>query len=385
MSESTMTQVRIVPETGAYGTPDAVAATNINVSTVQIKESPTMQNPNMLRGDLRRYSDEELENIGSVELATKLQFGNTTLLQQGFLLNEYETVTVTGTTISFNNAGVISDSGNGLGSFLVGDLVYVSGSDDNDGWHGYVTAKAAGSLTVQTPTVTEAAGASITVQTTRCRDAADFTLNAFSAEWQDTDLDKFLNSSGLRVVDQGLKWASGGSYAEETYTLSGKVPQEALATLGTGAPTAAPTGSFLNAVGDFSNLRFGAEASALIISSFDLKNQRNNGPIRGVGRGVGPADIRLGDMTNTLTLDYYWGDDAGSAFYTLNKARGTTSAWWTTPNSAGDYAFALPALKFGEAQIEVGEVNKRKMGHGVLTAYAHPTWNYQYGIYKRTA
>jgi hypothetical protein len=207
MSESTMTQVRLVPETGTYGTPDAVAAQNINVSTVQIKEAPTMQNPNMLRGDLRRYSDEELENIGSVELATKLQYGNTTLLQQGFLLNEYATVTVTASTISFNNAGVISDYGNGLGSFLIGDLVYISGAGQNanNGWHGFVTAKAADSMTVQSTTATEVAGAAITIQTTRCRDAADLSFNAFSAEWQDTDLDKFLNSSGLRVVDQGLK------------------------------------------------------------------------------------------------------------------------------------------------------------------------------------
>lgn len=72
---------------------------------------------------------------------------------------------VTGTTISFDNSNSILDSASGLGGFLVGQRVEVSGSVSNDGIY-TITSVAAGELGVSETTATEAAGASITVAQT---------------------------------------------------------------------------------------------------------------------------------------------------------------------------------------------------------------------------
>jgi hypothetical protein len=70
---------------------------------------------------------------------------------------------IKGTTISFTSGATISDSGNGLGSVGVGDLIQVRGSPKNSRtWE--VTAAAAGSLTVLPAMVTtESAGAALQI------------------------------------------------------------------------------------------------------------------------------------------------------------------------------------------------------------------------------
>ena len=73
---------------------------------------------------------------------------------------------VEGTTVSFTGGSTVSDSGNGLGSFIVGLPVLISGAATNAN-NGLVlpSAVAAGSLTVQGKTVvTESAGANIEVR-----------------------------------------------------------------------------------------------------------------------------------------------------------------------------------------------------------------------------
>jgi len=76
--------------------------------------------------------------------------------------------TLTGTGISFTRnasaADTIADSGSGLGAFSVGDVIQVSGGD-NDGLVALLTAVASGSVTLHTrvKVTTEAAGTSITL------------------------------------------------------------------------------------------------------------------------------------------------------------------------------------------------------------------------------
>ena len=73
-------------------------------------------------------------------------------------------VLVTGTTISFAASDTINDSGNGLGAFLVGTRIRVSGGTVNSGEF-LVATVAAGSVTV-TPAIisTESAGGMVTVE-----------------------------------------------------------------------------------------------------------------------------------------------------------------------------------------------------------------------------
>ena len=65
------------------------------------------------------------------------------------ICNPHTTAVFSGNTVSFSNAGRISDSGNGFGIFAVGDVINLRGSTSNDGIY-TVDAVAAGYLPAPT-------------------------------------------------------------------------------------------------------------------------------------------------------------------------------------------------------------------------------------------
>ena len=78
-------------------------------------------------------------------------------------LNGRDGIQLRGTGIAFAATNSITDSGNGLAVFSVGDSIRVEGSASNNGRF-TVTSVAAGTLGVAETVVTEAAGNSILLQ-----------------------------------------------------------------------------------------------------------------------------------------------------------------------------------------------------------------------------
>jgi hypothetical protein len=320
-------------------------------------------------------------------LPTLLPFGNFShLLYEGLLGNDWSsTITVTGTTISFTSGtGVIADSGNGFASFAVGDLVYISGAAQtgNNGWHGLVTAKAAGSLTVQSSLTTEAAGASVTVQTTRCKDG--ILLKSYSGEWDMTDLSQgFRYSKGLRVGEMTLRWQVD-NYVEQDISFMGQAPSMGTATIGTGAGTAASSNPFMNALGNYARLHIGGVLSTLNISSFSLSANNNIEARKYIGNTAGPSGISVRALDVGVDLSFYF-DTAGRALQVMTEAHTETGLWWAATSSAGDYAFSLPALKPDEGDPEISGPDAANMGNCKLTAHESTTYGYQMAMFRRAA
>jgi len=367
MSDATYTTVGIVEES-TYGTTPASALQLINVSSVDLNRDLNVSRPNILTGDRRRHANQILQKSGALNLPAPLQYENFLLLHEGVMMNDRgAAVTVTASTISFDSATeTIADSGSGLGSFAVGDWVYVSGSANsgNNGWKGPVLTAAAGALTFPNGQVvtTEVAGSSITIKTRRLLDGSASTIKSYSAEYQITDLTtEFRSGTGYRVVSWECKW-SQGSWAEERVSLMGQVPGMANATIGTGAATAAATAPFMNAVDDFQTILFGSDSTSSTFSAIatDLTLTISNtlNPVYGLGN-VGPSNYSVGPQDISLALTLYYDDNARTI---MDLAEAHTTIWigFDVVDSAGNrMAFSLPSMKPDDGDIQIGEAGNQ--------------------------
>jgi len=384
--ETNLVQGRIIEEV-TRGTTPATTMQNINLRSMAMTRNRTTGTPDILRGDRRRYADQVLQEHGVVSLPTLFQYDNTTLLQEGFMQSDWSSaISISATTIGFTSGtGVIADSGNGLGSLQVGDFIWISGAAQtgNNGWHGPITAAAAGSITVATTLTTEAAGASVSIKTCRLVDGS--TSKSYGVEW-DAGSSQVRQAKGLRVGAMNLSWKSG-SFVEESYELMGNAPAMASATMGTGAPTAAPTGPFLNALGNFAYLKLGGTTSTLIISSFDFKGANAQEGLYGIGSTAGPRDISDGGLSIAVDLSYYFDSTDGRSLQELIEAHTTTSLWWPTVDSLGNKVlFHLPALKPNTGDPEIPGTNQRIMGKASLAAFADDTtYDRMFAMFKVAA
>jgi hypothetical protein len=384
MVETSMVQGRTFKET-SWGVPPASAMQIVNVRSIGLKRPRTVETPNVLRGDRRRYASVVLQESGGLSLPGLLQYGNHTAYQEGALGSTWSApVTVTAITIAFTaGTNVIADSGNGLGSFQVGDFIYISGSAGNTKWHGPVTAAAAGSITVGSALVTEAAGPSVTLTTTRLIDGAVDQSYAFEYDHKDLAAN-FRAAKGLKVGQVVWNWQTG-QFVEENYELIGQVPAMANATIGTGAATAAVTTPFMNALGNFAKIVEGGAASNLIISRLGITALNSAALLYGIGSTAGPNQVATPTFDVSVELSFYF-DANGRLMQDKIEAHTTTSLYFVAEDSAGGtILWHLPSLKPDVGDPETGEAGNRVMGTAKLSASHNTTYNYQMAMFKRAA
>lgn len=385
MSDGELVQISAIEET-SWGVIPASAMSLVNCKTADFKRGRTATRPEVIRGDRRRYASRVLAEQGNVTMTCPGQYGNTIKFYEGFQGAHFAaTVTVTATTISFD-AHHILDSGNGLGGFTVGHWVYISNADDaaNNRWVGPITAKTSGSLTVPQTLIVHAAGTSITVDTSACIDGS--TRLSYGLEENFSDLSNtFRSGKGNRVGQLQKSW-NVDSYVEEQWTFLGDICGTQAATQGTGGATAAITSDFLATLDtDFIMLEEGGSASGLIVSNYQLTGTNNLSLIKGIGRGKGPAGVGVHSQDIDIALTFYY-DAAGSLLVQKAEAHTATSVAWAEKDPQGNSAlYYLPALKPDEGEPQAITINKENMATGKLTAYASPTYGYQFGIFKHTA
>jgi len=394
-TKATFTKVGIVEES-TWGTTPASALQLINVSSVRMTQDRSASRPNVLTGDRRRFPKRVLQKSGGLVIPGPMQYQNTLLLEEGLQNNDIGSpISVSGTTLACVDTDSITDSGNGLGVFAVGDLVYVTGftTAANNGWKGPLLSVAAGEITFPTGQVSaEVAGDSVTLATTKLLDGS--TVKSYSAEWNLTGLtNEFRNSTGLRVAEMSWDWAQG-EWATQQVTLAGKVPAMAAATIGNGAATAAKTTGFMNSVDDFQTFKLGAGATTYSATAtrWGLRVMNNQDPIYGLSN-VGPSNIVVGPQDVELAADFYYDDNARSVADAI-EAHTTLWCWWAVVDPQGNrMAFSIPALKPDEGDVDIGEAET--IPNLPLTASGHDpakdsssvltTIPYQFGIFYVSA
>lgn len=369
MGNSNFTTVGVIEES-TLGTTPSSAFRLVNVTDGSIMMERDAQRPDIWTGTQRRYPGRPLSEGGAVTFSAPQQYENTLEWQEGlFGVARGSAVSISAaTTIEFTT-GTITDSGNGLAVFNVGDLIYITGSPLNSGWKGPVTAVAAGTLTFAASSFTaESAGAAITLRTRRLVEPSIPTLKGYSLENNDTDLTRFTSMKGSTVTGATWEWATG-AYATEQYTFSGRRPAHAGATIGTGAATAAKTTPFINTPVDWAEIHYGAlTASSAIFTRLGVQANPNVQPIRGNG-SLGPANFSRGSLDWTITGTLY-NDTAAQAFADDALTHSTKYLWWAQVDPAGNrMAFLFPANKIDVSNIERGTGQTQKTI--TFTATAH--------------
>lgn len=394
MTMGTYTKVGAVEES-SYGVTPASALQLINVSGVKMPRNVKRERPNVLTGDRRRYPTRVLQKSGAgLTLPMPLQYENDLLFLEGLMNGTRgSAVTVTATTISFT-ATTIKDSANGFTNFQSGDLVYVSGAGvaGNNGWKGPIVKVDAGELTIPAGQVgIEAATESITVQTRRLLDAE--TLKSYSIEYQLSKLTTYFRNALGQVVKSGkYSWAQG-SFATAEFTLQGKVPSTAAATIGTGAATAAKTSGFMNAVDDFQLFKFGGYGTtlnAITVTKWDAMFENILAELYGLGN-VGPSLQDLGPFDASVDLSVYM-DNNAKDLLAAAEANSTLWVWWALVDPQGNrVAFSLPAVKVEFDDVPVNGAEEQTAIDAKITAHdpakdSSSTWaansfGYQAGVY----
>lgn len=274
------------------------------------------------------------------------------------------TVTLTG---AFVNAVVgdwftISDANSDNGTFQIKTRT----SDDEvvvEDWHTLVGESATAGVTIDLHQ--------------RVRNGT--TDHSYSFEEAFLDITEFFVFSGCRMDTLELTVAvdqlvTGG------FGVVGAGFDNGTSAFGTGANTAAPSGSVLNAVDHISDIREGAAlASSMELTQIQFSLTNNLRANRAIG-SLEPVAIKSGTFGLTGNLSAYFAD---SSLVTKYKDFTTSGISFRATDAAGDaYIFDIPAIKFTGDLPDPGGLDSDVMQSLNFTSFRHATKGYMFQIVR---
>lgn len=277
-------------------------------------------------------------------------------------------IAATNSTSSFDST-THDFTGDGI---TVGQWLKVGGFTDSSGANnGYyrVTAIAANKLTVSPAPADEVAtGKTITFDGQLLQNGT--TLVSFSLEKQYNDLSNvFTNYVGM-VVNTFELTAAVQAIIGGRVEFLGKVEDAATATIGTGAPNAAPTTDVMNTIDHIGLIREGGAATSLKVTEFSLQvgNNLRGRPALGV---LGLDSIGLGSLDVSGRLSAYF--DSAAMLTKYHDWVDTDLAVRFTDGAGNSYIIDLPAVKIRAATANAGGINQDVVQPLEFEAYMHAT------------
>lgn len=372
MGSATYTTVGVVEES-TLGTTPASALRLVNVTEGSLAMDRDSSRPEIWTGTQRRYPERPMREGASMTISAPQQYENTLEFYEGlFGVARGSAIAVSGTGIAVGSSTTITDTGNGLAVFAVGQWIKITGFSTaaNNGWHGPITTVAAGTLTLSAGGLTiEAAGNSVALKTRALTEPATATLKTYSVEVNDTDLTRFQASKAMTVTNGQWNWQVG-QFATEQFQLQGRLPAVAGSTIGTGAATAAKTSAFINTPTDWADLYYASTtASTAIFTQLQLQANPNVEAIMGLG-DLGPSSYSRGPLDWTLTGSLYY-DATADDFVDHALAHSTKWVAWSQTDPAGNSVlFFLPSVKISLGNFERGAPNSQKTIPFTATAHS---------------
>lgn len=227
---------------------------------------------------------------------------------------------------------------------------FTAGGGANNGLY-RVVAVAAGSLGVApAPALDEAAtGLTVAIAGSMIRNGVAET--SFTLEKAFTDVGQFIAMTGM-VADGMSLQIQTGRVLTGSFTFTGATASIGTASVGSGAPVAAPAHPVMNAVNNVGHIM---EAGAPLTGGFvqSLSVSLANG-IRGIGAvgRLGNADLGTGRCQVTGGVSLYFAD---GALYGKYLAGTPTSLSFRVTDAVGNaYVFTLPRVKLTQGAIVAG-------------------------------
>jgi len=306
------------------------------------------------------YSDRGLRDLrhGNKNIAgdipTELSYGSHDAQLEALLGGTWSTgsVSVTATTISAAASGnVISDSGNGLGSFAVGDMVLISGFTGSASNNGVarITAKAAGAITIDgLILVNDSAGESVTIKEMD-KLVAGTTRRSFSIMRDFSDL-----TAGRYQLFTGSEYNTGNfsagldSVVTMTYGIIGQSQSSSASAPGSstfGDPTTTepmvPTDGSVSSDGVVSAIITSLEFSVDngMETKFQLSSSTTSQPGQGISNATGSITAYF---DNDTLMNLFINETVSTLKQELSDAAGNTLAVF------------FPKIKYNGGQPDVG-------------------------------
>lgn len=201
--------------------------------------------------------------------------------------------------------------------------------------------------------VNESAGPTVTMAGSMLRNGT--TKKSFTFEKKYADIEQFISFVGCIVGGMSLT-VEAGAIVTGSLTVLGQGGAIAQATVGTGAPTAAPTGTPCNAVTNVANVREGGAAiTGTFIHNLSLALQNNLRGQKAIGV-LGNCGVGVGRCEVTGTLNVYFEDEV---MYEKLLNNTESSLDFRVIDAAGKgYIFTLPRVKYSggnDAAISGGD------------------------------
>lgn len=253
-----------------------------------------------------------------------------------------------------NSTGTLTDvssPNNAFAAAVVGQWLRVrnSGSPDVDGFYKVVAKLGDNAVQVSPAPPTGVVATSMDVYGSFISNGV--TRKSFTLEKFFSDIGQYMSFLGMRVGTMDLTIATG-SILNGSFSYEGKSAAVAQATIGDGAPVAAPTNDVLNAVDNIADILVdGAALADGCFTSVDfsvdntLRAQPCIGQLENSGIGIGRTIV-------DGTMEAYFTDESLIERY-LNFT--TTSVSFRAVDGNGNsYLFDFPSVKFTDGQVVTG-------------------------------
>lgn len=244
-------------------------------------------------------------------------------------------------------------------SRVVGDIIRVSGTANNDGFYELVTV-ATDLLTVATAVVDEAA---VTCDIDSIKLSMGTTAGMFEIEKEFSDLGavdgKFLNHLGLVPNVLTLSFTTK-RILTGTMSFLGRSVASSSTTAGTGAAIAAPTNDVMNATAGIGRISENGAILTTALLGLELTLNANLQLKPQLGNRY-PYEIGLGSLLVTGNVDAYY---ENATLYNKSINHDATDLWWaihdnpTSPELGNTYVFAIKRMRFTAGGPQSGAINQ---------------------------
>lgn len=377
MSDSSRVKFGAIPEV-SWGVTPSAARKNIRITGESLSHNTNFVMSEEIDGtgqnsDVVRTA---VEASGNIEF--EMSYGNIDDLLEGVMRDAWDTaITTSSTAIAASNSGSSFTSGSlnfTTQGMVVGGWYYFDGftgnSGENNGWY-QVTSIASGTLGVlPAPVSDETAGDTVTITGSHIHTGT--TAKSFTLEKEFSDITQFMSFTGCRAGGMDLN-IQPGSIITGSIPFQGKIGARGTATVGNGAPTAAPTNPVMNAVDNVTLVKENGSAVQVKITSmsFSLNNalrpQPQVGQLANSGIGSGTVEV-TGNVTFYLDsnavaiVDKYLNNTVSSLSFLLSDSLGNA------------YMFSFDQLKFTTGSPVTPGKDQDVVVSCDFSAYKDPTY-----------
>lgn len=391
LADSNRVALRAVKESTFNTTPSAPLNIVRYVSHTLGPKS-TYVTSNELRSDRQRTDTIRTGVTTDGEFTYELSYGGTgtnigtDYFIEGALQSTWSSaVTATAATISCAAAdNSINDSGAGLPNVAAGTWIVVKGFTTNGTkFFAQVVSRTASKIVVTGITLqNESAGASVTVaQDGYIRNGTTATSYTLETEFQDLT-NAFIVMTGMRVSTMAMSVTAGAIITGSFGFMGSTTDANNTATVGTGAPNAAPTNSIMSAQSHVGAVYEGntlVPTTDLFFKKIDI-NINNNLRNQDAVANLYPVGIGSGTVDVTMSIDAYLPNLTLYDKFVSNTITGL--ALRLDGQDGGSYIIDMPQMRFTTGQATPGGINTDLMLSLTATAYLDPTAAYTIQITK---